>query len=431
MYESFRHRDRPIDRTEAHSGPWRRLLRYHRHDCFKAARTKEKALSRELAARLVTRVADERNVRAAIDHIADRGGDTPGPDGVELGTLHDEERWQLARLIRRLLSDLNYTPGPTRTIRVPKSSGTGYRSITLFNAVDRVVQRAVVQILQPFLGPSFARDSFGSRPGRGREHALARLNALMRRTGNQVLLVEDIRDAFTHVPIRRLFQILRSRVPTQANALFTLLERMIGGPSQRGLAQGSPLSPLLMNLYLDHLLDRPWKKRFPERPLIRVVDDLLVLTGSREQASEARDALVQRLRAASMPLKGSPGTAVRDLATGESVTWLGYSLRQIQGSLVAELPEEGQAWIRLEVALRRAHERAGAALRARELILGWLAQQGPCFASTDRRRVYRKIEHLARSVSFTELPTRDIMERSWSWAHLRWEELRDDYVEWG
>ena len=72
----------------------------------------------------------------------------------------------------KALRDGTYRPGPDRKRKVPKNTGSGYRTIRLQNIVDRVVARAVLQIIQPLVDPTFDKNSFGFRPGKDRRHAL-------------------------------------------------------------------------------------------------------------------------------------------------------------------------------------------------------------------------------------------------------------------
>ena len=85
--------------------------------------------------------------------------------------------------------------------------------------------------------------------------------------------------------------------------LVAFVEALTRSRKVRGLRQGGPLSPLLLNLYLHHVLERPWRRMHPGTPLIRFADDVVVLCEDRHQAGEAYHALLVRLRAAGLKLK--------------------------------------------------------------------------------------------------------------------------------
>ena len=157
-----------------------------------------------------------------------------------------------------------YRPGPHRIVEIPKGPGRGKRTLRIQDVEDRAVQRAVLQAAQPLLDPAFARSSFGYRPNLGRDHALAEAEAMALGEGRWAWALEDIRDAFEQVPHGRLLDALRRLVP--AGDFLELVRVVIGNDAGRGLRQGGSLSPLLLNAYLDHFLDRPWARLRPGHP---------------------------------------------------------------------------------------------------------------------------------------------------------------------
>ena len=109
---------------------------------------------------------------------------------------------------------------------------------------------------------------------------------------------------------------------------------------------GCALSSLLVNVYLDHCLDRPWRKRQREAPLLRTADDILILAHSPAQAERLYRDLAQRLTSAGVPLKGTRDTAIQDLARGGQAQWLGFCVgmeagRGARGSGRAVVAEAG------------------------------------------------------------------------------------------
>ena len=108
-----------------------------------------------------------------------------------------------------------------------------------------------------------------------------------------------------------------------------LIATIVGadGTNGVGIGQGGPLSPLLLNVYLDAVLDRPWTEAFPDVPLLRWVDDALLLCEDRHEAESALRVMSRMLEEVGTPRKTDPPTQVCDLKRGDSVAWLGYELR--------------------------------------------------------------------------------------------------------
>ena len=125
-----------------------------------------------------------------------------------------------------------------------------------------------------------------SGPGRDRLHALASATKLLGEDQRKVWVTEDVQDAFLNVPLPRLLQIVKKYV--HAEDLTQFIGKVLGNASTSGLRQGGSLSPLLLNLYLHHHLDKPWRREHPDVPLIRVADDILLLCRTVEEARHAR-----------------------------------------------------------------------------------------------------------------------------------------------
>ena len=287
------------------------------------------------------------------------------------------------------------------------------------NIEDRVVQRAIKQIVEPLLDPWFSDNSYGYRPRRDRRHALACAEALTLSEGRSVWLVEDIENAFDQVPRGRLLDVLRRTLP--ANVV-ELIQLVVDGRGKRGIPQGSPLSPLMLNVYLDHFVDRPWQKRFPNLPLLRTADDVLVLCRSKDEALEAYEQLRGLLDPAGMPLKGNVQSSLRDLGRGDRAEWLGYNVELADSELIVNLGT--RMWTSLNERLVRAHEKPNSPLVARDAIAGWIEQAGPCYGLADMEAAYGRIATIAGSLAFNEVQSPDEMATAWEQSHQRWLEIR-------
>jgi hypothetical protein len=425
MYEFLIHKSDDLRSVNGHDavrfrrGPYTDLLKRHERDVERHWQSGIHGI-KDLAPQLFDRIADERTLRAAWDFLARNGGRSPGPNQHRYNDYTSAEVWGLCRCLRDILRNGTYQPGPERLVWIDKDSGNGRRPIALMNIEDRVVQRAIVQILQPVLDRLFDDRSNGYRPGRGPLNALAQAESLATSARRWVWVAEDIRDAFCHVPTARLLQIMRQLLP--ADNLMALLERVLNGNSSRGLRQGGSVSPLMLNVYLNKFLDRPWRRIQPRLPLIRVADDLLVLCRDKTEAERAHAELGRLLLPAGLPLKGTPATTINDLESHATVEWLG--LRANKGKAGLEFDIAERAWNRLKGHFALVHTLSDSPLRARNLVRQWLNQLGPCFLSSRRGAVCKRIRRLAAKQAFEEIVGDARLIEFWQRAYARWRKIR-------
>ncbi|HEY7423471.1 MAG TPA: reverse transcriptase domain-containing protein [Gemmataceae bacterium] len=405
--------------ADHHTGSHWAFLRRHELEAAEAARSDEKTKT-NFVKNLLPRTADPRNLRLAWDGTSRNGGQAPGADGLRFDALDELDTWSFLRTISRSILDETYRTAPDRRKKIPKALGKGFRMLTIPSIVDRLVQRAIVQTIQPYLDISLDDNCLGYRPRSDTIKALARAEQLAVTGKHWVWLTEDLRNAFDHVPQRRLLDILRIHIPDER--MMRLIERVVLTETNRGLRQGGNLSPLLLNVYLDHLLDKKWQRHHPDFPLLRWADDVLVLSRLPEEARQAYRDLRQLLPPAGMTLKGTPEQAIHNLQDGASADWLGYRLLKEENGLVVQLTET--AWRNLAEKLEQDHEKDCSPLRAIQTITGWISQLGPCFNSADVTQTYTRILTLAHDQAFDEVPSMEQIRREWRSASIRWHRVR-------
>ena len=229
------------------------------------------------------------NLEAAWSRVLGNGG-AAGGDGVTLVRFMANAPMRLARL-RQALASGEYTPGPIRRVDIPKKDG-GTRTLSIPSIADRVAQTALGLVLTPLIDEELEEASFAYRAGRSVKNAVERIRSL-HAAGNLFLVDADIERFFDNVPHDRLIaRLAETMTEGPATRLISLwLEH--GGANGRGLAQGSPISPLLANLYLDRL-DEAFAARGAR--IVRFADDFVILTEDRAGA-EAALAKVGRLLA--------------------------------------------------------------------------------------------------------------------------------------
>ena len=240
-----------------------------------------------------------------------------GGDGITTQHFGAQLAQRLIEL-SRALRDGSYQPGPLREVAIPKPKG-GTRGLKIPCVADRVAQTAVAQQLGPKLEAEFEDASFGYRPGRGVDDAIRRVESL-RREGFVWTLDADIDDYFDSVPVDRMMdRLARSVSESPLTSLIGLwLEH--GARIGRGLPQGSPLSPLLANLYLDDL-----DEAFSGRGLriVRYADDFVILAKDRPALEETRGKLDKLLAAHGLRLDAGK-TAIR--AYDDTLAFLGHKI---------------------------------------------------------------------------------------------------------
>jgi group II intron reverse transcriptase/maturase len=197
---------------------------------------------------------DKRLVYGAWEKVrANRGA--PGVDAVSIERFAAAERDNLYKLWNRMSSG-SYFPGPVRAVEIPKDHGAGVRVLGVPNTADRIAQTAAAMLLEATLEPIFQGDSYGYRPGRSAHDALA---VARRRCWRQDWVVDiDVRAFFDSVPHDLLLKAVAHH--TDERWVLLYIERWLKAPMQmadgtlvareKGTPQGSPISPLLANLFM-------------------------------------------------------------------------------------------------------------------------------------------------------------------------------------
>src|SRR5271168_1682772 len=231
----------------------------------------------------------------------------PGVDAVSIAEFKSNERDNLYKLWNRMSAG-SYFPGSVRAVEIPKDQGKGVRTLGVPNVADRVAQTAAAMLLEETLEPIFHPDSYGYRPGRSAHDALA---AARKRCWNQDWVLDlDIRAFFDSVPHDLLLKAVAHH--TDERWILLYIERWLKAPMQmpdgtlvpreKGTPQGSPISPLLANLFMHYAFDRWMDREFPGCPFERYADDIVAHCDTEEQARNLRAAIAERLGALGLEL---------------------------------------------------------------------------------------------------------------------------------
>jgi RNA-directed DNA polymerase len=253
-----------------------------------------------------------------------------GAAGVDHQTV-DEFQEQDLEETRRLADELrtgNYRPHAVRRTWIPKPGSTEKRPLGIPTVRDRVVQTALLYVLEPIFDVTFAEHSYGFRRGRGCHHALERIEALLQQ-GYVYVVDADLKSYFDTIPKDRLLARVRERVSD--SRVLGLLEMFLEQGVMEGLKewtpetgtpQGAVISPLLANIYLNPLDHLVAQSGFA---MIRYADDFVILCRTREDADRVL-AMVHRWTEENGLTLHPTKTKIVDART-EEFSFLGYIFR--------------------------------------------------------------------------------------------------------
>jgi RNA-directed DNA polymerase len=223
---------------------------------------------------LMEAICNSDNIEVALQLVVRNKG-APGIDGITVKELPGilKARW---REIEEQLLQGRYQPQPVRRVQIPKPDGGGVRNLGIPTTVDRVIQQAILQRLQPLWDPTFSEHSYGFRPGRSAHQAVMQAQTYVIE-GYRFVVDIDLAKFFDRVNHDRLMAAVAARV-SDRRVLRLIRSYLTAGvlhsglfeESREGTPQGGPLSPLLSNLVLDEL-DRELERR--GHRFVRYADD--------------------------------------------------------------------------------------------------------------------------------------------------------------
>jgi group II intron reverse transcriptase/maturase len=279
---------------------------------------------------LMERVVERSNVRAALKRVRQNKG-RPGIDGMTVDELpaHLNDNWET---LRASLLDGTYQPSQVREQEIPKSGG-GVRKLGIPTVLDRLIQQAMLQVLQPKLDPTFSQHSYGFRPGRSAHQAVCAAQKYIQ-AGKHVVVDVDLEAFFDRVNHdvlmgrlekcvgdKRVLRLIRQYLEAGIMANGVITERYEGTP------QGGPLSPLLANVLLDEV-DKELEKR--GLSFARYADDCNVYVGSKRAGADA----MQLLRKLYARLRLRINESKSAVARPQDRKFLGYSFWYARNSEV-------------------------------------------------------------------------------------------------
>ncbi len=341
-------------------------------------------------ASLMERVLEGGNLRRALKRVRQNGG-SPGVDGLTVEELpaYLKQHWPAIR--ERLLTN-RYQPSAVRRVDIPKSGG-GVRTLGIPTVLDRFVQQAVLQVLQPLIDPTFSESSYGFRPGRRAHDAVCQAQRYVQ-SGRRWVVDVDLEKFFDRVNHDVLMGVVAKRITDSRTRRLIrryleagILTSGVVMERQEGTPQGGPLSPLLANMLLDGV-DKELERR--GHRFVRYADDCNVYVRSKRAAERVMEGLVALY--ANLKLRVNPAKSA--VAPARDRSFLGYSFWVAAGKIVKRRVAP-KALDKMKERLREITSRNGGrsltrvAAELRSYLVGWkayfrLADTPGIFADVDK-----------------------------------------------
>lgn len=236
---------------------------------------------------LIDKVYNLNNLKHAYKSVKKNNG-APGVDGETVSNYGEDLEKNLAQLHHELKTG-KYEPKPVLRVEIPKPDGSK-RPLGIPTVKDRIVQQALLNILQPIFDPDFHPSNYGYRPGRSCQQAVAKAEMFMNKYNLKYVVDMDLSKCFDRLDHELIITAVNRKVSD--GSVLRLIKKflksgiMTDGSIQEtevGSPQGGVCSPLLANIYLDHF-DQEMKKR--NIRIVRYADDILIFAKSYGEANK-------------------------------------------------------------------------------------------------------------------------------------------------
>jgi RNA-directed DNA polymerase len=244
---------------------------------------------------LIDKVWEIGNLRLAAWSVIRKDG-SPGVDGESCKALEIHLEEVIAGLSGQLRED-RYQPQPVKRVWIDKLGSKEKRPLGVPVVRDRVVETALLYVLEPIFERDFAEHSYGFRPGRSAQQAITRVEGLLR-AGYTWIVDADLKSYFDTIPQDRLLAAVAQKVAD--GRVLGLLEKYLKQgvmetvkewkPTEQGTPQGAVISPLLANIYLDRLDQELAARGFEET---RYADDFVIQCRTEAEALAALEVVKQ------------------------------------------------------------------------------------------------------------------------------------------
>ena len=348
---------------------------------------------------LLETVLTRENLQQAWKRVKANKG-AAGVDGLDIQQTADylKAEWPT---IREQLKQGQYRPRPVRRVTIPKPDG-GQRELGIPTVLDRLIQQALLQVLQPMIDPGFSDHSYGFRPGRRAQDAVLKAQSYVQ-SGKRIVVDVDLEKFFDRVNHDILISRLSKRVPDKGIIHLVrsylnagIMDHGVEQERYQGTPQGGPLSPLLSNILLDEV-DQELEKR--SHCFVRYADDCNVYVGS----LSAGQRVMRLLRKCYARLKLKVNESKSAIADVIGRKFLGYSFWVgPKGEIKRRVSDKALATFkhRVRQLTRRNYGQSLADIidRLRRYLLGWKGYFGLAQTAGIWRRLDEWLRHRLRAI---------------------------------
>ena len=275
--------------------------------------------------RLIDKVWSPKNLAGSLQKVVAKGG-SAGIDNQSARAVCEHQEQTIQKLEQELRAG-QYQPQAVKRVWIPKPGSQEKRPLGVPTVRDRIVQGAVLQVIEPIFEREFAPQSYGFRPGKGCKDALRRVDELLR-SGKHWVLDADLKSYFDTIPHERLMERVGEKVAD--GKVLSLIKGMLQAgvmdtvegwqATKQGSPQGAVISPLLSNIYLNGL---DWKMARKGFEMVRYADDFVVLCANQQEAQKALEEIIHWVEENGLQLHPTK-TRIVDASQRGGFDFLGY-----------------------------------------------------------------------------------------------------------
>jgi RNA-directed DNA polymerase len=379
--------------------------------CMTEGETESLAVSEQM----MEEVLDKENLKEALKRVMQNKG-AAGIDGMAVEELpaYLKDNW---KRIRKELMEGKYEPQAVRRVEIPKATG-GVRQLGIPSAVDRFIQTAVQQVFQKHWDGTFSQYSYGFRPGKSQHQAVKQAQEYVS-SGQRYVVDIDLEKFFDRVNHDVMMSRIAKRVKDKrvlklirAFLNAGMMEEGLVKPTEEGVPQGGPLSPILSNLLLDEL-DQELEKRGLR--FVRFADDCNIYVASQRAGERVMISITKflskRLRLKVNEEKSAVGRPWERKFLGFTFTSQKQSRRRIAPAALKRV----EAKIRKITSRKRGNTLKQIIKELSSYLRGWIGYFGFCETPT----VLQSLEQWLRR------KLRCLVWKRWKRGSTRYQRLRE------